>query len=60
VQDILLSRPPASRALALDSLVLESLSQDPDLAKVRVSADALNAFPFARAPLSSAVSYFSS
>ena len=38
-------------ALALDSMLLESLSQDPDLAKVRVSADALDAMLSAQAPL---------
>lgn len=38
-------------ALVLDSAILESLSPDPDLAKVRVSADALNALLSARAPL---------
>jgi hypothetical protein len=37
--------------LALDSTLLESLSQDLDLAKVRVAADALNALLSARAPL---------
>lgn len=38
------------RVLALDSMLLESSSPDPDLAKVRVSADALNALLSARAP----------
>jgi hypothetical protein len=37
--------------LALDSILLESLSQDLDLAKVRVAADALDALLSARAPL---------